>query len=53
MKLSERIRQIRKSIGLDQAEFGRALGYSQGTVSRWEDRIRPTEPSGAVLIKLT
>ena len=36
MPLSDRIRKIRISKELNQAEFGEALGYAQGTVSRWE-----------------
>ena len=36
MPLSDRIRKIRISKAMNQAEFGEALGVSQGTVSRWE-----------------
>ncbi|MDR2858428.1 MAG: XRE family transcriptional regulator [Novosphingobium sp.] len=39
--LSERIRAIRHSKGLDQTQFGEALGVGQSTVARWEKGAQP------------
>lgn len=39
----ETVRYIRRKLGLSQREFARALGWSPGTISRWETgRARPT-----------
>ena len=32
-----RIRKLRQAIGLDQIQFGQAIGVAQGTVSDWEN----------------
>lgn len=50
--LSVRIRNLRRSMGLNQAEFGRALGVSQGSVSRWEQGSMPEPPMLAKLAEL-
>lgn len=34
--LPAKIRQIRKSLGLNQAEFGELVGVHQSTISKWE-----------------
>jgi len=39
--LSERIKQTRQSLGLDQGEFGALIGVSQSTVNRWEKGAQP------------
>lgn len=39
--LSKRIRQGRKKLGLNQAEFGARLNVNQTTVSRWESGAVP------------
>lgn len=39
--LAERIKQMRLSKGLDQTQFGEALGVTQSTVGRWEKGAQP------------
>lgn len=39
--LSTKIRAIRRTLGMNQAEFGKALGVNQATVSRWESGSIP------------
>lgn len=39
--LAGRIRSIRITLGLDQAEFGERLGVGQSTVARWEKGSTP------------
>lgn len=48
--LSDRIRQVRQTANLTQAELAEALGVSQPTVNRWE--TGETEPSRATLEQL-
>lgn len=47
--LAKRIAAIRMSAGLDQTEFGEAVGVSQSTVGRWE---RGSEPKIDVLQRI-
>lgn len=35
-RFASNLRRLRKSAGLTQAELGRAIGYSEKTVSKWE-----------------
>lgn len=49
--LGERIYELRKSRGISQVEFGKALGISKQCVSNWEnDNI---QPSVEMLIKIS
>lgn len=41
--LSERIRSLRKSLGLSQARFAAELGVDQSNVSRWENGACPDD----------
>lgn len=47
--LSSRINRVRRSLGLNQAEFGEKLGVNQATVSRWE---KGSIPDGVTLHKI-
>lgn len=38
--MKQRIRQIRKSLGLTQSEFGQKIGVAGNTVTGWENGIR-------------
>ncbi|MBI2061184.1 MAG: helix-turn-helix transcriptional regulator [Nitrospirae bacterium] len=44
---ARRVRQIRKRLGLTQAELAERLGTTRTTISRWEAGIR--QPSRMVL----
>lgn len=47
--LSSRISAIRRKLGLNQAQFGAALGVNQTSVSRWE---QGSIPNGKMLAKI-
>jgi transcriptional regulator with XRE-family HTH domain len=47
--LSSRIHAARRALGKNQAEFAKALGVNQATVSRWE---RGSHPDGVILAKI-
>jgi len=49
MGIGERLKYIRKSEGLTQAEFGAKLGVSESAISNYESEKRPLSDS---LIKL-
>lgn len=51
--LSQRIRLARRSMGLNQAEFGAKLGVNQATISRWESGTTPDFHSLGLIAKLT
>lgn len=36
VEIARRIREIRKNLGLNQAEFAEELGVAQGSISKWE-----------------
>lgn len=36
MSVGQRIAALRKSRGLDQSEFGEAIGVSRGVIAKWE-----------------
>ena len=46
----DRLKQIRISSGLNQADFGKRLGVSGATVSRWESGEREISDSAILLI---
>lgn len=48
MKISDRLKQLRKKIKLNQTEFGERLGYKQTAVGHWETERR-TIPDSAIL----
>ena len=48
--LADRIKQVRHTAGLTQAELAEALGVSQPTVNRWE--TGETEPARTTLEQL-
>lgn len=50
MDLSNRIVQIRNSLGISQEKFGELVGKSQRTVAAWESGMR--SPSFATLCRL-
>ena len=44
--MGDQLREIRKRLGLSQAEFGRRLGAHGNSVARWErDEMRIPEPA--------
>lgn len=47
----KRIKQLRKEVGLTQAELGMKLGVVKQTISSWENNI--SEPNGDTLIQLS
>lgn len=48
---SERIKQLRLSLGINQVEFGRRLGVSKQCISNWENGN--IQPSIDMLIKIS
>jgi DNA-binding transcriptional regulator YiaG len=47
------ISSLREAMGLTQSEFGRKIGVSKMTVSRWEcGRIRPSASATTAILKL-
>jgi transcriptional regulator with XRE-family HTH domain len=48
--IGTRIRKIRRSSGLNQAEFGRKLGIGQGQLSKYE--LGVSAPTTEILLKL-
>lgn len=48
--MNERIKELRKSLGLTQTEFGEKLGVKPNTVSTYESGLRV--PSDAVLMSI-
>jgi DNA-binding transcriptional regulator YiaG len=44
MKLSAKIKQLRNSLRLNQAAFGKLFSVDQSTVSRWEKAQNPSVP---------
>jgi transcriptional regulator with XRE-family HTH domain len=51
--LNRKIRTLRKSFGMTQAEFAKALGVSQSQVSRWEREVNPEKPEMPNIEKLS
>lgn len=51
--ISQRIRQERRKLRLNQTQFAEALGVNQATVSRWESGTTPDFPSLERISKLT
>jgi len=52
--LGARIRELRKSAGMNQSEFGKSFGVSQVAVSNWEkDADKPSVPILARLANMT
>jgi transcriptional regulator with XRE-family HTH domain len=52
MPLHDKIRAIRRSKHMKQTQFAKALGVSQGTVSRWENSKNPEEPTNESMAKI-
>ena len=52
MDLPSKIRQLRKRLGMNQAPFGKLLGVTQATVSRWEKSVEGQEPTAENLVAL-
>ena len=50
MTLGERIRELRRSLGLKQAEFADQIGGKEATVPSWETGNR--NPSDAVIVTI-
>lgn len=48
--MNERIKELRKALGLTQTEFGEKLGVKPNTVSTYESGLRV--PSDAVLVSI-
>lgn len=48
--MNERIKELRKALGLNQTELGQALGVKQTTVAGWETGAR--EPSDSVILSI-
>lgn len=48
----ERIRALRRHLGLSQARFGRELGIRQATVSEWETGLYQPRGASARLLSL-
>jgi DNA-binding transcriptional regulator YiaG len=49
---SDEFRRIRRALHLTQVEMSRALGVSQGAVSRWEKGTRPISEHTAKFLHL-
>jgi SOS-response transcriptional repressor LexA len=48
-----RIAELRKKLGMNQAEFAKSLGAGQGNVSKWETgKNRPTPDTFALMAKI-
>ena len=45
--MNERIKELRKHLGLNQTEFGEKIGAKQATVAGWE--VKRREPSDLVI----
>lgn len=50
VEINERIRQLRKSLGLNQIEFGERIGLRQSSIASYEKGIRI--PLDAVLMSI-
>lgn len=48
--MNERIKELRKALGLTQAEFGEKLGVKPSTVTNYESGLRA--PSDAMLVSI-
>lgn len=48
--MNERIKELRKSLGLTQAEFGKKIGVKPNTVTNYESGLRV--PSDAMLVSI-
>lgn len=48
--MNERIKQLRKALGLTQADFGERLGLSQSAIAGYEKAFR--EPSDAIILSI-
>jgi transcriptional regulator with XRE-family HTH domain len=51
--VGDKIKQLRLSLGLNQAEFAKRMGVTQATVSRWERGAMPEPEKLAQLAELT
>lgn len=49
--MNHRIKELRKSLGLTQAEFGKRIGVAANTVTNYEAGLRT--PKGSVLLMMT
>ncbi len=50
MKIKDRIKELRKELGLTQEEFSEKIGYTRTAISAWE--VGRNEPSNDDTIKL-
>lgn len=48
--MQNRLKEVRTTLDLNQAEFGRRLGVSSGAISRWESGERSIPDSAVLLI---
>jgi DNA-binding transcriptional regulator YiaG len=46
------LKDIRKRLGLTQAELAKVLGVVPSTVAKWEQSIHPIDPTAARLLAL-
>ena len=51
--LSQKIRQVRKRMRLNQTDFANLIGVTQPTISRWEDDSSQTTPDFEFLAKIS
>ena len=50
MKFSDRLKDLRKEVGLSQMALSEATGISQSAIAKWE--LGKTEPTATAIIKL-
>lgn len=51
--LSQRIKELRLSLGLNQVQFGKSLNVTKQTISNWEnDNIQPSVDMLLKIVKL-
>ena len=48
--MNDRLTEIRKSLGLNQADFGKRIGVTASAISRWESGEREIPDSAIMLI---
>ena len=49
---SQRVKEIRKGLGLSQEALAEALGLTRGTVTRWESKTSPVTDDRLIALEL-
>lgn len=50
MIFGERLKELRKSVGISQMELAKVTGISQSAIAKWE--LNKTEPTASAIITL-